>query len=95
MKNKGMRKEPGPGIKKINVMVSDMGNKLKEAEYRADTSAFLKNIDEEERETAFNYHSEKVAMAFGLISTAPGTPIRVVTNSEISEFVTIVTLQIS
>ncbi|XP_039046064.1 pentatricopeptide repeat-containing protein At3g26782, mitochondrial-like [Hibiscus syriacus] len=69
-----------PEIEKINVMVSDMGNKLKEAGYRADTSAVLKNIDEEEKETALNYHSEKLAMAFGLISTAPGTPIRIVKN---------------
>ncbi|KAE8720991.1 serine/threonine-protein phosphatase 7 long form-like protein [Hibiscus syriacus] len=69
-----------PEIKKINVMVSDMGNKLKEEGYRADTSAVLKNIDEEEKEIALNYHSEKLAMAFGLISTAPGTPIRIVKN---------------
>ncbi|GMI65183.1 mitochondrial RNA editing factor 29 [Hibiscus trionum] len=69
-----------PEIEKINDMVSDMGNKLTEAGYRADTSAVLKNIDEEEKETALNYHSEKLAMAFGLISTAPGTPIRIVKN---------------
>ncbi|KAK9042052.1 hypothetical protein V6N11_017133 [Hibiscus sabdariffa] len=69
-----------PEIKKVNDMVSDMRNKLKEAGYRADTSAVLKNIDEEEKETALNYHSEKLAMAYGLISTAPGTPIRIVKN---------------
>ncbi|KAE8684201.1 hypothetical protein F3Y22_tig00111151pilonHSYRG00264 [Hibiscus syriacus] len=69
MKNKGMRKEPGLSC-----------IELKEAGYRADTSAVLKNIDEEEKETALNYHSEKLEMAFGLISTAPGTPIRIVKN---------------
>ncbi|KAK6243333.1 hypothetical protein QUC31_009742 [Theobroma cacao] len=69
-----------PQIEKINDMVSEIGKKLKEAGYMADTSAVLKNIDKEEKETALNYHSEKLAMAFGLISTAPGTPIRVVKN---------------
>ncbi|KAG4176542.1 hypothetical protein ERO13_A11G251500v2 [Gossypium hirsutum] len=69
-----------PEIEKINDMVSEMGNKLKEAGYMADTSAVLRNIDEEEKETALNYHSEKLAIAFGLISTAPGTPIQVVKN---------------
>ncbi|XVE62773.1 hypothetical protein DITRI_Ditri06bG0146600 [Diplodiscus trichospermus] len=69
-----------PQIVKINDMVSEMGMKLKEAGYMADTSDVLQNIDEEEKETALNYHSEKLAMAFGLISTAPGTPIRIVKN---------------
>ncbi|MBA0618855.1 hypothetical protein Godav_028138 [Gossypium davidsonii] len=69
-----------PEIEKINDMVSEMGNKLKEAGYMADTSAVLRNIDEEEKETALNYHSEKLAIAFGLISTAPGTPIQIVKN---------------
>ncbi|XP_022719113.1 pentatricopeptide repeat-containing protein At3g12770-like [Durio zibethinus] len=69
-----------PQIGKINDMVSEMGKKLEEAGYMADTSAVLQNIDEEEKETAFNYHSEKLAMAFGLISSAPGTPIRIVKN---------------
>ncbi|MBA0561379.1 hypothetical protein Golob_018215, partial [Gossypium lobatum] len=66
-----------PEIEKINDMVSEMGNKLKEAGYMADTSAVLRNINEEEKETALNYHSEKLAIAFGLISTAPGTPIQI------------------
>ncbi|XVF06372.1 hypothetical protein REPUB_Repub06bG0042500 [Reevesia pubescens] len=69
-----------PQIEKINDMVFEIGNKLKEAGYMADTSEVLQNIDEEEKETALNYHSEKLAMAFGLISTAPGTPIRIVKN---------------
>ncbi|KAJ6359996.1 hypothetical protein OIU77_004075 [Salix suchowensis] len=66
-------------------MLAEMIKKLKEAGYLPDTSVILHNIDEEEKETALNYHSEKLAMAFGLISTAPGTPIRVVKNLRICE----------
>lgn len=40
----------------------------------------LADIEEEEKETALSYHSEKIAIAFMLINTPPGTPIRVVKN---------------
>lgn len=40
----------------------------------------LADIEEEEKETALSYHSEKIAIAFMLIKTPPGTPIRVVKN---------------
>uniref|UniRef100_A0A6M2F5D7 DYW domain-containing protein n=1 Tax=Populus davidiana TaxID=266767 RepID=A0A6M2F5D7_9ROSI len=74
-----------PLIEKISEMLAEMSKKLKEAGYLPDTSVVLHNIDEEEKETALNYHSEKLAMAFGLISTAPGTPIRVVKNLRICD----------
>lgn len=72
-----------PQIERINDMVSEMGKRLKETGYMADTSSVLQDIDEEEKETALNFHSEKLAMAFGLISTAPGTPLRIVKNLRI------------
>ncbi|CAK7341063.1 unnamed protein product [Dovyalis caffra] len=74
-----------PLIEKISEMLAEMSQKLKDAGYLPDTSVVLHNIDEEEKETALNYHSEKLAMAFGLISTAPGTPIRVVKNLRICD----------
>ncbi|XP_024968370.1 pentatricopeptide repeat-containing protein At4g21065 [Cynara cardunculus var. scolymus] len=40
----------------------------------------LADIEEEEKETALLYHNEKIAIAFMLIKTPPGTPIRVVKN---------------
>ncbi|KDP23699.1 hypothetical protein JCGZ_23532 [Jatropha curcas] len=74
-----------PQIEKISEMLVEMCKKIKEAGYLPDTSVVLQNIDEEEKETAVNYHSEKLAMAFGLISTAPGIPIRVVKNLRICD----------
>lgn len=61
-------------------MLDDMSNRLKEAGYVPEKSEVLLNTDEEEKETALSLHSEKLAIAFGLISTNPGTPIRVVKN---------------
>ncbi|CAN6564228.1 unnamed protein product [Malus baccata var. baccata] len=54
--------------------------RLKKAGYVPERSEVLLDIDEEEKETALSLHSEKLAIAFGLISTKPRTTIRVVKN---------------
>ncbi|CAN6575434.1 unnamed protein product [Malus baccata var. baccata] len=79
----GDRAHPQAG--KIYEMLAEMIKKLKEAGYTPNTSVVLQNIDEEEKETAVNHHSEKLAMAFGLIATAAGTPIRVVKNLRVCD----------
>lgn len=48
--------------------------------YRAETTEVLYDIDEEEKEHALGHHSEKLAIGLGLISTAPGTTLRIVKN---------------
>ncbi|KAL5706163.1 hypothetical protein ACHQM5_024368 [Ranunculus cassubicifolius] len=48
--------------------------------FLADTSAVLYDIDEEEKEHSLGYHSEKLAIGFGPVSTAPGTTLRIVKN---------------
>ena len=48
--------------------------------YMPRTTNVLADIEEEEKETALSYHSEKIAIAFMLISTPPCTPISVVKN---------------
>lgn len=69
-----------PQSTQIYQMVEDMICQLKKAGYVPDTSEVLLNTDEEEKETALTLHSEKLAIAFGLLSTNPGTPIRIVKN---------------
>lgn len=66
--------------KEIYEMVDEMGKKMKRAGYVPSTSDVLFDIDEEDKEDALNTHSEKLAIAFGLLKTAPGTPIRIVKN---------------
>ncbi|KAF5444509.1 hypothetical protein F2P56_033635 [Juglans regia] len=51
--------------------------------YVAETNYVLHDIGQEEKENALCYHSEKLAVAFGLISTAEGTPIQVIKNLRI------------
>ncbi|PRQ46486.1 putative tetratricopeptide-like helical domain, DYW domain-containing protein [Rosa chinensis] len=69
-----------PQTTNIYEMLEDMISRLKKAGYVPQKSEVLFDMDEEEKETALSLHSEKLAIAFGLISTNPGTPIRVVKN---------------
>ncbi|KAK9138357.1 hypothetical protein Sjap_008951 [Stephania japonica] len=48
--------------------------------YNPDTKWVLHNIEEEEKEDALGSHSEKLALAFGIMSTPNGTTIRIVKN---------------
>lgn len=48
--------------------------------YMPETDWVLHNIEEEEKEESLGRHSEKLALAFGLISTPPGATIRIVKN---------------
>lgn len=74
-----------PQFEEINDMLGQMMKKLRKVGYKPDTSVVLLNVVEEEKEKSLKYHSEKVAMAFGLINTAPGTPIRVVKNLRVCD----------
>ncbi|XP_077230689.1 pentatricopeptide repeat-containing protein At3g62890-like [Tasmannia lanceolata] len=69
-----------PRSKEIYEKLEELGMKLKLAGYVPNTNSVLHDICEEEKEHALNVHSEKLAIAFGLIATPPGTPIRIVKN---------------
>ncbi|KAK9993211.1 hypothetical protein SO802_022914 [Lithocarpus litseifolius] len=71
--------------KEIHSMLDEIANQLRLIGYRPDTSKVLLNLDEEEKESALQYHSEKIAVAFGLICTSPHTPLWVVKNLRICE----------
>ncbi|CAL5386266.1 unnamed protein product [Camellia sinensis] len=51
--------------------------------YVPETNYVLHDIGQEEKENALCYHSEKLAVAFGLVSASEGTPIRVIKNLRI------------
>lgn len=60
-----------------------LNGQLKEAGYVPDTRYVLHDIDEEEKEKALQYHSERLAIAYGLISTPPRTTLRIIKNLRI------------
>ncbi|KAL6011687.1 hypothetical protein ACLOJK_002135 [Asimina triloba] len=69
-----------PRSKEIYSMVDEIAMRLKAEGYMPKTTRVLHDIDEEEKRQALCHHSEKLAIAFGLVSTSPGTPIRIMKN---------------
>lgn len=69
-----------PQTKEIYVMLEKMIERLELEGFVPNTSQVLLDIDEGEKEAALAHHSEKLAIAFGLLNTSPGTTIRIVKN---------------
>ncbi|CAH8360344.1 unnamed protein product [Eruca vesicaria subsp. sativa] len=70
-----------PRKEEIYKMLEEINQQLKIAGYVAETASELHNIEsEEEKGRALTYHSEKLAIAFGILVTPPGTTIRVTKN---------------
>ncbi|XP_058207698.1 putative pentatricopeptide repeat-containing protein At5g52630 [Rhododendron vialii] len=57
-----------------------LGEEMERAGYVADTSFVLREVDSDEKNQAIRYHSERLAIAFGLITFPPERPIRVMKN---------------
>uniref|UniRef100_M1DG55 DYW domain-containing protein n=2 Tax=Solanum tuberosum TaxID=4113 RepID=M1DG55_SOLTU len=70
-------------INEIEEMLAEMEKRLKIMGYAPDTDEVLLDIDEEEKESTLFRHSEKLAIAYGLIAIAPPTPIRIIKNLRI------------
>uniref|UniRef100_A0A1D1YC47 Pentatricopeptide repeat-containing protein At5g48910 n=1 Tax=Anthurium amnicola TaxID=1678845 RepID=A0A1D1YC47_9ARAE len=66
--------------KEIYAMLEEISETLRSMGYTPDTKQVLLNVDEEEKESILQCHSEKIAIAFGLVSAAPGTELRIVKN---------------
>ncbi|XP_004295634.1 PREDICTED: pentatricopeptide repeat-containing protein At4g21065 [Fragaria vesca subsp. vesca] len=64
----------------IYAKLAEITKVLKREGYVPHTENVLADIEEEEKENALSYHSEKIAIAFMLLITAPQTPIRVWKN---------------
>nr|XP_043614414.1 putative pentatricopeptide repeat-containing protein At2g01510 [Erigeron canadensis]XP_043614415.1 putative pentatricopeptide repeat-containing protein At2g01510 [Erigeron canadensis] len=62
--------------KKIDIL----WRKMEDEGYKPDTSVILQNVNEEVKVESLKYHSEKLAIAFALISTPEGSPIVVMKN---------------
>ena len=69
-----------PEAKKIYDVLNNLSDKLKAEGYIPDTRLVFRNIDEEQKVHALCAHSEKLAIAYGLMHTPRGMPIRVYKN---------------
>ncbi|KAK8914422.1 Pentatricopeptide repeat-containing protein [Platanthera zijinensis] len=75
--------ESHPQSKNIYALLEKLQIKMKEEGYVADTSFVLHDLEEEQKERALSYHSEKLAVAFGIMATPPGAPVKVFKNLRI------------
>ncbi|XP_020591937.1 pentatricopeptide repeat-containing protein At3g47530-like [Phalaenopsis equestris] len=72
-----------PRKAEIYGMLDEIGKQLKMAGYVANMSSELHDLDEEEKTDVLFYHSEKIALAFGILATAPGRTLRIAKNLRI------------
>eukprot|EP01018_Ginkgo_biloba_P015181 Gb_08060 [translate_table: standard] len=69
-----------PQSDEIYAKLESLDEPMKVAGYVPDTNFVLHDVEKEDKEHFLGYHSEKLAIAFGLISICPGTPIRITKN---------------
>ncbi|KAA8519624.1 hypothetical protein F0562_013931 [Nyssa sinensis] len=74
------RNNSHPQAKKIEYLLKKLRKKMKEEGYFPKMRYALINADEMEKEVALCGHSEKLAMAFGILSLPPSKTIRVTKN---------------
>ncbi|XP_011031844.1 PREDICTED: pentatricopeptide repeat-containing protein At3g47530 [Populus euphratica] len=72
-----------PQKDEIYEMLDEISKQLKIAGYVAEIISELPNLDAEEKRYVHSYHSEKLAIAFGVLATPPGTTIRIAKNLRI------------
>ncbi|KAK7281498.1 hypothetical protein RIF29_09552 [Crotalaria pallida] len=84
LKNKvatfGMGEKFHPQGAQIYAKLEELRKMIKEAGYVADTSYSLQDTDEEQKEHNLWNHSERLALAFGLINTPECSPLRIFKN---------------
>ncbi|XP_068649399.1 pentatricopeptide repeat-containing protein At2g03880, mitochondrial [Aristolochia californica] len=72
-----------PSIDEIILELNMLIQRTVEVGYVPDTSFILHDLDGEQGEYSLRYHSEKLAVAFGLMKSARGKPIRIIKNLRI------------
>lgn len=69
-----------PQSESVYEMLYQMEWQLKFEGYSPDTTQVLCDVDEEEKKQRLSGHSQKLAIAYALIHTSQGSPIRIVRN---------------
>ncbi|KAL2320379.1 hypothetical protein Fmac_029348 [Flemingia macrophylla] len=69
-----------PQMKEITWKLDELEEQMEKQGYKPDSSCALHDVDEEVKVESLKYHSERIAIAFALISTPKGSPILVLKN---------------
>ncbi|KAG9448069.1 hypothetical protein H6P81_014197 [Aristolochia fimbriata] len=74
-----------PQSNDIYAEMERLGGLLKEAGYVPNTEPVFHDVEDDEKMNMVNSHSERLAIAFGLISTPPGTRLAVTKNLRVCD----------
>lgn len=87
-----------PKCEEIYRELRDLTSKIKTIGYVPDLCFVLQDVEEDEKEHILMGHSERLAIAYGIISTSPKTPIRIFKNLRVcgdchtvTKFISIIT----
>ncbi|KAK8588781.1 hypothetical protein V6N13_087676 [Hibiscus sabdariffa] len=80
-----MGEKSHPEIEMIEQTWEEILRKIRLAGYTGNTSDAFFDIDEEEKESVLHRHSEKLAIAYGIMRTEAPTVIRIVKNLRVCE----------
>ncbi|CAI9272548.1 unnamed protein product [Lactuca saligna] len=69
-----------PRLKEIHGLLGELQKKMREEGYVPKIDHVLHDVEEEQKEENLSYHSEKLAIAFAILVTPPGTMIKVFKN---------------
>lgn len=70
---------------RIYAFLEELDLKMKHEGYVSSTKLVLHDVEEEEKKHMLKYHSEKLAVAFGILTMPSGKPIRVMKNLRVCE----------
>ncbi|XP_057957996.1 pentatricopeptide repeat-containing protein At5g16860 [Malania oleifera] len=69
-----------PRSQQVYEVLADLIQRIKAIGYVPEVSFALHDVDDEEKGDLLFEHSEKLALAYGILTTAPGAPIRITKN---------------
>ncbi|OWM62666.1 pentatricopeptide repeat-containing protein At5g16860 [Punica granatum] len=69
-----------PRSEEICNLLADLIERIRAIGYVPQTSFALHDVDDEEKGDLLSEHSEKLALAYGILTSAPGVPIRITKN---------------
>ncbi|XWS12650.1 hypothetical protein CRYUN_Cryun37aG0108300 [Craigia yunnanensis] len=70
---------------KVYLYSDELMSMCREAGYIPASESMMHEVEEEQREHALGYHSEKLAVALGLLKTSPGVTVRIIKNLRMCE----------
>ncbi|KAG5025552.1 hypothetical protein AAZX31_08G151700 [Glycine max] len=74
-----------PDSDKIHKKLEEIMRKIQEVGFVSETESILHDVDEEVKTDMINKHSEKIALAFGLLVSNADMPLVIIKNLQISQ----------